>query len=464
MKPRIVHIVACAMLCFIGVGAQAQTVALEHNGNPSLAPLMRKVTPAVVNIAVESTVQAPRNRLFEDPFFRRFFDVPDQQQQPDEIPQQAAGSGVIVDAAKGYVLTNHHVIENADKITVTLSDRRRLTAKLIGSDQGTDVALLQVDADGLTALDFADSDEIEVGDYVVAIGNPFGLGQTVTSGIVSALGRSGLNADGYEDFIQTDASINPGNSGGALVDLDGRLVGLNSAIIAPAGGNVGIGFAIPSDMARSVMAQLIEYGTVQRGLLGITIQDITPDLATALDLEVDQGAIVTEVQPGSAAEKAGIEAGDVITALNGREITGSTDLRNSIGLIRVGEEIQIEALRDGRSRTFRATINEAVAGNSAGGGGGGQSGTALDRLEGAQLADIPVGNPNYRSTEGVLVVDVAPGSPAFVAGLRADDIIVGVNRDSVASLDALETKLQNVGSTFALDVLRDNARLFIVIQ
>ena len=463
MKSRISLIVACAMLSIGTVTpAFAQAIALEHDGKPSLAPLMQHVTPAVVNIAVEGSVEAPNNPLFDDPFFRRFFDVPDQQ-QPDRIPQQAAGSGVIVDAKNGYVLTNHHVIENADKITVTLSDRRRLDAKLIGSDKGTDVALLQVDADGLSALDFADSDDLEVGDYVIAIGNPFGLGQTVTSGIVSALGRSGLNAEGYEDFIQTDASINPGNSGGALVDLDGKLVGINSAIISPAGGNVGIGFAIPSDMARSVMDQLIHYGKVQRGLLGITIQDLTPDLATALDIKVDQGAIVTQVQPGSAAEKAGIAAGDVITALNGHEISGSTDLRNRIGLIRVGEEIEIEALRDGRSRTFHATINEAVAGTVSGGGGE-QGGTALDKLQGAQLSDIPPGNPNYQRTEGVLVVDVNSDSPAWRAGLRPNDIIIGVNRDAVTSLDDLKAKLENVGATFALNVVRGTARIFIVIQ
>jgi serine protease DegQ len=463
VKSRISLIVACAMLSIGTVTpAFAQAIALEHDGKPSLAPLMQHVTPAVVNIAVEGSVEAPNNPLFDDPFFRRFFDVPDQQ-QPDRIPQQAAGSGVIVDAKNGYVLTNHHVIENADKITVTLSDRRRLDAKLIGSDEGTDVALLQVDADGLSALDFADSDDLEVGDYVIAIGNPFGLGQTVTSGIVSALGRSGLNAEGYEDFIQTDASINPGNSGGALVDLDGKLVGINSAIISPAGGNVGIGFAIPSDMARSVMDQLIHYGKVQRGLLGITIQDLTPDLATALDIKVDQGAIVTQVQPGSAAEKAGIAAGDVITALNGHEISGSTDLRNRIGLIRVGEEIEIEALRDGRSRTFHATINEAVAGTVSGGGGE-QGGTALDKLQGAQLSNIPPGNPNYRRTEGVLVVDVNSDSPAWRAGLRPNDVITGVNRDAVTSLDDLKAKLENVGATFALNVVRGTARIFIVIQ
>jgi len=463
VKSRISLIVACAMLSIGTVTpAFAQAIALEHDGKPSLAPLMQHVTPAVVNIAVEGSVEAPNNPLFDDPFFRRFFDVPDQQ-QPDRIPQQAAGSGVIVDAKNGYVLTNHHVIENADKITVTLSDRRRLDAKLIGSDEGTDVALLQVDADGLSALDFADSDDLEVGDYVIAIGNPFGLGQTVTSGIVSALGRSGLNAEGYEDFIQTDASINPGNSGGALVDLDGKLVGINSAIISPAGGNVGIGFAIPSDMARSVMDQLIHYGKVQRGLLGITIQDLTPDLATALDIKVDQGAIVTQVQPGSAAEKAGIAAGDVITALNGHEISGSTDLRNRIGLIRVGEEIEIEALRDGRSRTFHATINEAVAGTVSSGGGE-QGGTALDKLQGAQLSDIPPGNPNYQRTEGVLVVDVNSDSPAWRAGLRPNDVIIGVNRDAVTSLDDLKAKLENVGATFALNVVRGTARIFIVIQ
>jgi len=266
---------------------------LNEDGLPTLAPLLAEITPAVVNISVEGQQAAELNPFFNDPFFRRFFDLQPMPQQPQMRRQLSAGSGVIFDADEGYVLTNHHVVENGDRIIVTLKDRRQVDAELIGSDPGTDIALLRIEANDLIALDLGDSDRLRVGDYVLAIGNPFGLGQTVTSGIVSAMGRSGLNIEGYEDFIQTDASINPGNSGGALVTLDGRLVGINTAIIAPSGGNVGIGFAVPSNMVDAVVAQLIEFGDVQRGRLGVTIQDFTPDLAKALGVATGVGAVVT---------------------------------------------------------------------------------------------------------------------------------------------------------------------------
>lgn len=313
-------------------------------GTTTIAPMLRQVTPAVVNISVLSRAPQSENPLLRDPFFRHFFNVPEQQARP----QVSAGSGVIVDAAKGYVITNSHVVENAQEIAVTLKDRRRIKARLIGRDPATDIALLQIQADRLTALPWGDSDRLEVGDFVVAIGNPFGLGQTVTSGIVSALGRSGLKVEGYEDFIQTDASINPGNSGGALVNFDGRLIGINTAIIGPAGGSVGIGFAVPVSIVRSVIDQLIEHGEVHRGRLGVAIQDLTPDIAESLNLTDTEGALIAQVERGSPADQAGLRRGDLVTSVAGRPVRGATDLRNRVGLIRVGTPVDIDVLRDGR--------------------------------------------------------------------------------------------------------------------
>jgi Do/DeqQ family serine protease len=317
---------------------------------------VKQVTPGVVNIATSGKVRVEDSPLFndpnfrrflEDPRFRRFFSLPDPQAERET---HSIGSGVIVDARGGYVLTNHHVIKDADEILVTLKDRRALKAELLGSDPQTDIAVLRIEAPDLTALPLGNSDRLEVGDYVVAIGNPFGLGQTVTLGIVSALGRSGLRLEAYEDFIQTDAPINPGNSGGALVDLRGQLIGINTAIIAPTGGSVGIGFAIPINMARLAMEQIIEFGEVRRGRLGVVIQDITPDLVKGLRLESLDGAFVAEVVPGSPAETAGLEPGDVILSVDGEEVRTAAELRNEIGLKRIGEEVELEILRRGKKR------------------------------------------------------------------------------------------------------------------
>ncbi|AWJ83827.1 peptidase [Azospirillum sp. TSH58] len=317
-------------------------------GVTTIAPMLEQVTPAVVNIAVLSRAPQAENPLLRDPFFRRFFNVPEQQARP----QVSAGSGVIVDARRGYVITNAHVVENAQEIAVTLKDRRRLRAKLVGRDAATDIALLKIEAEKLTALSWGDSDQLKVGDFLVAIGNPFGLGQTVTSGIVSALGRSGLKIEGYEDFIQTDASINPGNSGGALVNFNGELVGINTAIIGPAGGSVGIGFAVPVSIVRSVMEQLVEYGEVRRGRLGVAIQDLTPDLADSMNLAGDAGAVIAQVERGSAAERAGFRSGDVVTAVNGRPVRSATDFRNRMGLVRAGTPLQVTVLRGGSERVL----------------------------------------------------------------------------------------------------------------
>ncbi|NJD30932.1 MAG: DegQ family serine endoprotease [Gammaproteobacteria bacterium] len=412
---------------------------------PSLAPMLKRVTPAVVNIATRGTVQE-QNPLLNDPFFRRFFDIPN---QPRQREFQSAGSGVIVDAKNGYIVTNTHVIENATEITVQLLDNRSLSAKVIGKDEGSDVAVLKVQAANLVEIPIADSDLMEVGDYVVAIGNPFALGHTVTSGIISALGRSGINPEGYEDFIQTDASINPGNSGGALVNLNGQLVGINSAILSRSGGNIGIGFAIPSNMMKTVMDQLIKYGEVRRGVLGVNIQTLTPDIAQSMELGNIQGALVSQVVEGSAAEKAGIKAGDVVTAINGKPVKDAAALRNLIGLLRIGDKVDIALLRDGKPRRVTAVIGERDAAAEAKAAG------LHEGLQGAQLADAQGG--------GVLVRSVAEGSPAAQRGLRANDVILAVGRTRVANLAEFQRATEGA-SAFVVQIRRGNAMLVIPIR
>jgi Do/DeqQ family serine protease len=347
-------LVVTSMVCTTAI---AQPLIGTRDGLPTLAPMLKVVTTGVVNIAVEGREKLEVNPLLQDPFFRQFFGVPD---LPTERRTESVGSGVVVDAAKGHVLTNSHVIKSAIRIVVTLKDGRQLDAKLVGSDPATEVALLKVDPQDLTAVPLGNSDQLEVGDYVVAIGNPFGIGQTVTSGIVSALGRSGLRIQGYEDFIQTDAPINPGNSGGALVNLRGELAGINTAIIGPSGGNVGIGFAVPVNMARAVMEQLLAYGEVRRGRLGIAIQDLTPDLRDALRVPAKQGAVVTRVDPKSPAEAAGLKSGDVIVAVDGRAIESSGALRNAVGLVPIGQTIALVVYRGADKLEFRAKITKGT--------------------------------------------------------------------------------------------------------
>jgi Do/DeqQ family serine protease len=325
---------------------------------PSLAPMLNAITPGVVNIAVKGRTRE-QNPLLQDPFFRRFFNIPQGQGGYVERETQATGSGVIVDATQGYVLTNAHVVENETSITITTKDNRRLAAKLVGRDAETDIAVLKIEPGKLVAVPLGDSDKLQVGDFVVAIGNPFGLGQTVTSGIISALGRSGLGIEGYEDFIQTDASINPGNSGGPLADLRGNLIGINTAILAPGGGNIGIGFAVPINMARRVMDQLIHYGEVKRGRIGVAFQDLTPDLAQAMNTPRTNGAVIAKVEPGSPADRAGIRTGDVVIAANGVPMRSATQLRNVIGLARIGEEVNLTVERGGREQAVGVKVELA---------------------------------------------------------------------------------------------------------
>jgi Do/DeqQ family serine protease len=423
---------------------------------PSLAPMLNQTMPAVVNIAVTSKVQVqnPLGQFQDDPFFRRFFGIPDQPQQPEEEEAQAIGSGVIVDAAKGYVLTNAHVVDQADTIKVRLSDDREFTAKLVGKDLATDIAVLQISADNLVALPMADSDKLQVGDFVVAIGSPFGLRKTVTSGIVSGLGRTGIG-DGYEDFIQTDASINPGNSGGALVSLRGELVGINSMILSRSGGNIGIGFAIPTNLVRGIMTQLIEHGSVERGLIGINGQDLTPDLAKALNVTGTHGAVVTRVLPKSPAEKAGLKAEDVIIEANGKSIDGFLQLRNIVGLLRVGEKVELKVVRDGKPRNVTVTIGKDTELATAA--------TGLNpALQGATFA--PLGeNAKGGENGGVLVQAVDPRSPAARSGLRQGDIIIGVNRQPVPDLETFR-KLAGGKGALLLNLRRGEGALFLLLQ
>ena len=445
---------AAALLLPVAVGGATFPLP-SKDGVPTLAPLLREVTPAVVNISVQVTAPARQNPLMRDPFFRRFFE--DLLEQPQQRPQLSAGSGVVIDARLGYVITNHHVIEEAQEIVVTLKDRRELSAQLVGSDPGTDIALLKVAPGGLTELKLGDSEALEVGDFVIAIGNPFGLGQTVTSGIVSALGRTGLNIHGYEDFIQTDASINPGNSGGALINLKGELIGINSAIIGPSGGNVGIGFAVPSNMAQAVVEQLAEYGEVRRGRLGVLIQDLTPELAEALNLAISEGAVVTGVEAGSPAEEAGVATGDVMVAIDGHEVTGSADLRNRIGLVRVGGKVTVTVLRNGKRKDFEVRVGKVERATYAGD-------QSAPQLSGAVFQAMGSEHPLSGQVDGVVVADVERDSRAWRNNIRPGDLIIAINRERVRNLEELNSALRRTGRSIAVDVIRDKTQLLIVIQ
>ncbi|MGB5579329.1 MAG: DegQ family serine endoprotease [Woeseia sp.] len=407
---------------------------LDGEPLPSLAPLVDRTSPAVVNIRVSQTVQS--GAPYGDEMFRRFFGIPDDGRAPREVA--SAGSGVIVDAKNGYILTNHHVVEGADRIQISLYNEDTLDAEVVGSDAATDIAVLKVDSDDLIEIPIGNSDNVRVGDFVIAIGNPFGLGHTVTSGIVSALSRTGISRSGYEDFIQTDASINPGNSGGALVNMRGELVGINSAIISRSGGNVGIGFAVPSQIAQSIMRQIVDFGEVRRGLLGVTIQTIDEDGAKALGAEVTRGALISEITPNSAAESAGLKVDDIIVRVDDKKISNSRELANAIGLKGSGETVEIEYVRDGRTSKVKAKLGQAQVQSSAGN-------DIHPGLAGAEFASVS-GNG------GVEVTAVEDGSPAAQRGLRAGDIITAVNRQGIANLAQLQ------------EIAESNRILFLLVQ
>jgi Do/DeqQ family serine protease len=420
----------------------------DNNQIPSLAPMLDKATPAIVSISVEGT-QVSRQRVPE--MFKHFFGGTEEQVQ--ERPFKGLGSGVIIDAKKGYVVTNNHVVDNADDITVKLTDGREFKAKKLGSDDQSDIALLKIDPDALIAMPLSDSDELRVGDFVVAIGNPFGLNQTVTSGIVSALGRSGLNIGGYENFIQTDAAINRGNSGGALVSLRGELVGINTAIFGPNGGNVGIGFAIPSNMMKSLVDQIIEFGEVRRGLLGIMGQDIDSGLADAMNLDVNQGAFVSEVSPDSAADKGGIQAGDIITEINNRAVASFQELRAKVASSGAGAKLELTVLRKGKREKLNVVLGDATQNVVV-------AKEIHPALEGATLTN----GKSEQGDNGVVVSGIGPRSPASRIGLKDGDVIIGINRKKVDNLVQLRTELEEAKGVIALNVKRGISSLYLVIR
>ncbi|MGZ5008997.1 MAG: DegQ family serine endoprotease [Methylobacter sp.] len=438
--------------CYFGITTAAQAALppyLDGQSFPSLAPMLERSMPAVVNISTSTNITVSENPLMQDPVFRQFFNIPDQQLRRQQ--RNSLGSGVIIDSRQGLVLTNNHVIDKADTITVTLNDGRQLGAKLIGTDPEADVAVIQIPADNLAMLPIADSSQLRVGDFVVAIGNPFGLGQTVTSGIVSALGRSGLGIEGYEDFIQTDASINPGNSGGALVNLRGELVGMNTAILAPTGGNVGIGFAIPSNMAMSIKESLVKHGEVRRGLLGVTTQDLTPELVKAFNLKNIQGAAVSRIEANSPAAKAGLEPGDIIVSANGRAIKNSHDIRNVIGMMQIGDKVDLEYFRGAEKKQVTATIGKQelprLTGNQ-----------LHHSLQGAVLSTTLKGQ-----VEGVLIEKIDTASDAWRSGLRPGDIIVSANRYRVRNIEELK-QVVDPNSALLINIQRGQEGFFVVLK
>ncbi|WP_257438751.1 serine endoprotease DegQ [Enterobacter hormaechei] len=416
---------------------------------PSLAPMLEKVLPAVVSVQVEGTARQSQ-RIPEE--LKKYFgeDAPDQQAQPFE----GLGSGVIIDAAKGYILTNNHVISQADKISVQLNDGREFDAKLIGGDDQSDIALLQVqNPSNLTQIAIADSDKLRVGDFAIAVGNPFGLGQTATSGIVSALGRSGLNLEGLENFIQTDASINRGNSGGALLNLNGELIGINTAILAPGGGSIGIGFAIPSNMAKTLSQQLIQFGEVKRGLLGIKGMEMSADIAKAFKLNVQRGAFVSEVLPNSGSAKAGVKSGDIIVSLNDKPLSSFAELRSRIATTEPGAKVKLGLIREGKPLTVEVTLDKSTSSSAS-------AEQISPALQGATLSDGQLKN----GTKGITVTTVEKSSPAAQAGLHQDDVIVGVNRTRVQSIAEMRKVLESKPAVIALQIIRGNDTLYILLR
>ncbi|CRY37359.1 serine endoprotease DegP [Yersinia enterocolitica] len=478
MKKTTLVLSALALSIGLAMGPVSSVVAAETASSssqqlPSLAPMLEKVMPSVVSINVEGSAQVS-NAGGIPPQFQQFFgdDSPFCQDgspfqgspmcqggpgsrggAPSKQDFRALGSGVIIDAAKGYVVTNNHVVDNATKINVKLSDGRSYEAKVIGKDPRTDIALLQLkDAKNLTAIKIADSDQLRVGDYTVAIGNPYGLGETVTSGIVSALGRSGLNVENYENFIQTDAAINRGNSGGALINLNGELIGINTAILAPDGGNIGIGFAIPSNMVKNLTSQMVEFGQVKRGELGIMGTELNSELAKAMKVDAQKGAFISQVLPKSAAAKAGIKAGDVIVSMNGKAINSFAGFRAEIGTLPVGSKMTLGLLRDGKPVNVEVTLEQSSQTQV-------DSGNLYTGIEGAELS-----NSDVNGKKGVKVDSVKPGTAAARIGLKKGDIIMGVNQQPVQNLGELRKILDTKPSVLALSIQRGDTSLYLLMQ
>ena len=447
--------------------AETASSATTAQQMPSLAPMLEKVMPSVVSINVEgsttvNTPRMPRNfqQFFGDdspfcqdgsPFQSSPFCQGGGQGGGQQQKFMALGSGVIIDAAKGYVVTNNHVVDNATVIKVQLSDGRKFDAKVVGKDPRSDIALVQIqDPKNLTAIKLADSDALRVGDYTVAIGNPFGLGETVTSGIVSALGRSGLNAENYENFIQTDAAINRGNSGGALVNLNGELIGINTAILAPDGGNIGIGFAIPSNMVKNLTSQMVEYGQVKRGELGIMGTELNSELAKAMKVDAQRGAFVSQVMANSSAAKAGIKAGDVITSLNGKPISSFAALRAQVGTMPVGSKISLGLLRDGKPVTVNLELQQSSQNQV-------DSSSIFNGIEGSEMS-------NKGQDKGVVVSNVKPNTPAAQIGLKKGDVIVGANQQAIKNIAELRKILDSKPSVLALNIQRGDSTIYLLMQ
>jgi len=475
MKKNILSLSMVALSLSLALGSAsvsaAQTTSADSQQMPSLAPMLQKIMPSVVSISVEgsTTVKNQANQQFQQffgdmtPFCQQgspFMNSPlcqtpnqGQGQGGQQEKFRALGSGVVINAEKGYVVTNNHVVDNASKITVQLSDGRRFEAKVIGKDPRSDIALIQLkDATNLTAIKMADSDNLQVGDYTVAIGNPYGLGETVTSGIVSALGRSGLNVDNYENFIQTDAAINRGNSGGALVNLNGELIGINTAILAPDGGNIGIGFAIPSNMVKNLTAQMIEYGQVKRGELGIMGTELNSELAKAIHVNAQRGAFISQVLPNSSAEKAGMKPGDVIVSMNGKPLNSFAALRAEVGSLPVGTKLALGVIRDGKPVNVTLELQQSRQDNVS-------SATIYAGIEGAELS-----NSVSDGQKGIHVDAVKAGSTAARIGLRKGDVILGVNQQSIANLGELRKVLDTKPAVLALNIKRGNAILYLLAQ
>ncbi|MDA3134848.1 serine endoprotease DegQ [Atlantibacter subterranea] len=455
MKKQTLLLSALALSVGLSLSAPSQVAAAIPSqvpgqaAIPSLAPMLEKVLPAVVSVQVEGTATQSQKVPEE---LKKFFgeELPDQPAQPFE----GLGSGVIIDAAKGYVLTNNHVINQAQKISVQLNDGREFDAKLIGGDDQSDIALLQLqNATNLTQIKVADSDALRVGDFAVAVGNPFGLGQTATSGIISALGRSGLNLEGLENFIQTDASINRGNSGGALLNLNGELIGINTAILAPGGGSVGIGFAIPSNMAQTLATQLIQSGEIKRGLLGIKGTEMSADLAKAFNLNVQRGAFVSEVLPNSGSAKAGIKSGDVIVSLNGKTLSSFAELRSRIATTAPGTKVKLGLLRDGKPLDVEVTLDKSTSSSAS-------ADMIIPALQGATLSDGQLKD----GTKGVTIENVEKGSAAAQAGLHKDDVIIGVNSDRVSTIAEMRKLMESKPSVIALHIVRGNDSIYLLLR
>ncbi len=445
-----VYLAVLLSLAILPSYAGLPTTDASGRALPSLSPMLKRVDAAVVNISTFATQEA-YNPLLNDPFFRHFFQIPDMPQK-QQRRQQSAGSGVIVDKAKGIVLTNYHVVKGADEVHVGLIDGRDFPAKVLGFDAELDIAVLKLNASDLADIELADSNQLEVGDFVVAIGNPFGLGQTVTTGIVSALGRTGLGIEGYENFIQTDASINPGNSGGALVNLAGKLIGINTAIIGPSGGNVGIGFAIPINMVKNSLLQILEHGEVRRGQIGINIQDVNPNLKQAFNLKNgQQGALVAGVLDNSAAKKAGIKAGDLIISVDDAATTSAGQLRTQIGTKNVGDTVKIGVIRDGEKKLFTVDVEKSKQITAS------SNNTQNKLLEGVHFDNNPEGR-------GVLVSQLSRDSFAAHNGLQPGDIIIGANKMQVNNLDDFAEALKRSTREILLHINRNGRLFYLVIR